>query len=232
MEIVDVVRSVMDAVFPGRCLLCGTWLLGTGKPGAPVCGACMSRLKPLGGRRCKTCGIPLMVETDTCTRCRSAAFAFDRNVSLFAYTGGIRDLIREYKFSDRRRLARVFAGLIAPAMRAEYPRTVVVPVPPRPGAGRMDHLGAIARLLRRDHGFNVMDVLVRSGGASQKTLDLEERRRNLLGKIHARTGRPFPRSVVLLDDIFTTGATVDDCSKALRDAGSADVGVFTLAMEE
>jgi predicted amidophosphoribosyltransferase len=160
------------------------------------------------------------------------SFAFARNHSVFAYAAEIKDLVRSYKFSGRVRLSRLFAQFLAEAIRNEFPTASVVPVPPRPGGSSLDPVGRMARMLRKEHGIPVLSPLVRTGGVSQKTLDLEERRKNLLGKIRVKPGFEAPQRTVLLDDIFTTGATADACARALCAAGCREVGVVTLAIEE
>jgi ComF family protein len=225
------IRRAADVVFPGRCLVCGEWLYFQDEPGSPVCGGCRARLNPLSGARCAVCGIPLLSEDGICTRCRGTEYSFNRNLSVFAYAGEIKDLVHAYKFGKRSRLAGFFADFIAVVLEREFPGLPLVPAPPRPGGVRRDHVDGIADALARKHGAAVLRLLERTGGASQKTLDLEERRKNLQGRIRARRGAATPEKVILLDDIFTTGATADACAAALREAGCREVGVVTLAIE-
>ncbi len=231
-RLAELPRLMLDVVFPGRCLLCGGQLLFSSKPGAPVCSQCLSRLRPPEGPRCRVCSVPLVSEQGICTRCRDASFSFTRNHSVFAYAAGIKELIRSYKFSHRYRLSRLFAGFLAAAAEREFPGRAIVPAPPRPGGGAVDHVGRIARILGREYGFPVLGLLQRGAGLPQKTLDLEERRRNLMGKIRFASSAIAPQSAVLLDDIFTTGATADACATALKAGGCREVDVLTLALEE
>jgi predicted amidophosphoribosyltransferase len=97
----------------------------------------------------------------------------------------------------------------------------------------------MARCLEKSHGIRVLRILQRTGGKPQKSLDLAQRRENLLGRIRlARAGRRGtvpaipPPEAVLLDDIFTTGATADACARALLDGGCRKVSVITLAIEQ
>lgn len=225
-------RLIADILFPGRCLLCGSWLLFAGEPGSCVCAGCVTRLVPLGGRRCGICSIPLVSEIGICTRCRGTSYSFARNHSVFAYAAHIKELVRAYKFSGRTRLSRLFAKILAEAVALQFPGVPIVPVPARPGGNGPDHVGRIAGVLSRDHGFEIRRLLARAPGVSQKILDLEERRKNLLGKIRLRPGFAVPERVILLDDIFTTGATADACASVLREGGCKEVGVITLAIEE
>ena len=226
----------MEALFPGRCLHCGGWLLLVSASRVPLCDDCRQLLRPLHDPRCRRCGIELISEQGTCLRCRTTKYGFDSNVSLFPYSGLPKCLLGALKFGRRRRVAPLFAALLAETL-PEYGRErfVVVPAPPRRGQAAPDAVELVARALERRHGFTVLHLLQRSGHVQQKSLDFERRRKNLDGKIRVLQDAckgVFPREVVLLDDVFTTGATLDACSRALRDAGCTSVKAATLVMEE
>jgi predicted amidophosphoribosyltransferase len=176
----------------------------------------------------------LLSEKGTCTRCREAGYAFESNIALFPYSGAPRELIVKLKFADRRRLAALFAHFASAALEGELASCPVVPVPCRPGRSTPDAVELVARLLQKDHGKTVRRLLERTGGAQQKSLDFEQRRRNLSGMIRIATGgrAEIPPRVVLLDDVFTTGATLDACARSLRDGGCQSVRGLTLAIEE
>lgn len=224
-------RFLLDLLFPGRCLLCGEWLLLASTAGALVCDECIARLRPLGGVRCRVCSTPLVSEDGICTRCRQTAYAFDSNFSIFAYETEVRRLIACYKFDGRSRLADLFAGFLAPSLRESFAGMPVIPVPPRPHAGGIDHVERIARAIERSRLAQVLRPLERTGGASQKSLDFEQRRGNLQGKIRKSPGARVPERAVVLDDVFTTGATADACARVLLDAGCRSVSVLTLALD-
>jgi ComF family protein len=175
--------------------------------------------------------MPLVSEKETCMRCRETSFSFDRCLSLFAFEGKIRDLIHLYKFSGRTRLSGVFAGLISSAAADLFKDVVLVPVPPRPGRRRHDHIGRIAAVLHSRHGVSVCRALERGRGPAQKSLDFEERRRNLVGAFRMRPGARAPANTLLLDDVFTTGATLDACAGVLREGGAGRVSAIAIAID-
>ena len=131
-------------------------------------------------------------------------------------------------------MSRLFAELLSEPLGRLHAGWPLVPVP---GRKKLDAVELIARSLQARHGVRVVRLLERKGGRQQKTLDLEERRRNLSGRIvlsalARNAAQPFPGEVVLLDDIFTTGATADACAKVLMAGGCRRVSVMTVAMEE
>jgi predicted amidophosphoribosyltransferase len=168
-------------------------------------------------------------------RCREAEYAFESNVALFPYSGGAKDLMRTFKFEDRSRLAGFFADHAAAALGIAGEGLPVVPVPSRPGRRTPDPVERVAACLERRHGIAVRRLLVRTGGFQQKSLDLPRRRENLRGRIHlggVNGTVELPAHVILLDDIFTTGATIDACARVLLDAGCKRVDAITFAIEE
>ena len=147
--------AFLDALFPGRCLLCGEWLLPgndrvrAGTPAVapgdiPLCSTCAASLAPLrieakdadARGLCSRCGTRLVSEHLTCLRCRDADFRFASNVALFAYAGSARELIGRLKFEGRSRVAPFFAARAYDELREWGDPLPIVPVPPRPGPFR------------------------------------------------------------------------------------------------
>jgi ComF family protein len=150
---------------------------------------------------------------------------------VFAYRDAARDLVIALKAGGRRRLVRLFAPALAAVLAERLPGIPVVPVPPRPGRGGPDAVELLARELSRRHHVRVLRLLRRAGGEAQKTLSYEQRRRNLAGRISVRPRAHPEGALVVLDDVFTTGATVDACARALLAAGAARVDALTLAVD-
>ena len=224
---------VLELLFPGRCLLCGEELAFRARDGEPLCLACRERLVPLAaGRRCAICSLPLISEKRLCTRCRKREYEFQSNLSLFEYRDEIRELLYQYKFRNRRRLAGVLAGFYAEALQAGFPGAVLIPAPANPQAVRRrgwDPVERVCRILERRHGFPACRALARRAGPPQKLLGYEERLWNLRGTMRLR--RQPPAEPVLLDDVFTTGATVSECARLLHLGGASQVRVLTLAID-
>jgi ComF family protein len=223
---------ILEAVFPGRCLLCARWLTGREPGGVPLCDPCRAGLEPPDGDRCSRCGMPLVSEQVLCMRCRAADYCFDSSIALFVHAGQAKELLRALKFGSRGRLAVFFAERAAAVLREAGRLLPVVPVPPRPGRRGPDTAELVARRLERGHGMDVRRILRRAAGVQQKSLSFQERKENLSGKIRMARAAAVPPAVVVLDDVFTTGATLDACARVLRGAGCARVYGLTLVIEE
>ncbi len=173
-----------------------------------------------------------------CAECRLRdPPSFDGAIALFRYGGLARGLLRSYKFGSARTAAPFVARLFAEGLSllgetyglgsGTFP--ALVPVPPRAGKLKekgWDQMDAIARLLSRNHGCAVARCLRRLPSRSQKSLDRAGRLENMRS-VMVCAGKP-PESAVLIDDVVTTGATLDACARALK--GSGCVSVWALAL--
>lgn len=184
------------------------------------------------------CSLPLISELGCCTRCSANPFAFVSSFSVYEYRGAIRQIISQFKFSNHRSLALLIARLLWPELERRYSGPVLVPVPGSRRAVRRrgwDPMPEVARALHRVRGMKVLFLLRRRSGGPQKGLHYRERMENIRGTIQLRRSAAkkggVPERVVLLDDIFTSGATADECTRVLRLAGVEEVNVLTLAIE-
>ena len=228
-------RTLLEALFPGRCLLCGAWLLFESDHRVPLCAKCREMVTPQAGSCCARCGMRLVAEQGTCIRCRNTDYFFESNIALFPYTGAARILMQSLKFGARQRLAPWFANHAWMALKESDRLLTLVPVPSRRITGGGGIVAQVTRCLQRSHAMTVRQLLERRGGAPQKSLNYVQRQENLKERIHlaaGRAARSLPAEVVLVDDVFTTGATLDACARVLRSAGCTRVFSITLAIEE
>ena len=228
-------NTLLEIFFPGKCLLCGEMLLGRSQSLKPVCLSCLQGLIPITGRRCRVCSRALISEKDICTACRQREYNFDTNYSIFEYSGVIKELIYQYKFRRRKRVALIFTGFLAEALQRLYPQLIVIPVPPRKqpwGQRDWEHIDLIARYLEGFSGIRVARILKRSGKKAQKSMDYRQRAENIQNTISLKGDMPNTYgNLVLLDDIFTTGATGNECARILVQAGCRSVNLVTLALD-
>ena len=219
-----------ERLFPSGCACCKSALLLAEEAWYGLCGPCRERLEAIRagqGKRCAICGRPLVSETETCMDCRrSPPSAFDRALAVFPYHGDCQKTLAAYKFGGVRSLGRFFADTLLAAREVLSERSVVwVPVPPRPGKLRKsgwDQVEFLARILEARR-LPVSRCLRRLRSERQKALGREGRLENLQGKILLKTGKRPPETALVFDDVFTTGATLNACARALKDSGAQTV---------
>ena len=221
--------ALVDVLFPRRCEGCGhgAW------PFCPACWAAVALLVPPG---CARCGRPLPGNVSSCPDCPPPPLAWTR--AAFLYEGPVRRSLMRLKFGGSRSSAAAFAPWMAWALARSPPcgmptsEPVVltwVPLGRRRRRTRgYDQAEALARVVGRITRWPVQPLLARSFQSSpQARRTGRDRRLALRGAFHA-TGQA-PGTVVLVDDVLTTGATAADCARALREAGAGHVGLLCAA---
>ena len=218
-------RLLLDILLPPRCALC---------PSAeePVCGPCLARLPYLTGPACARCGRPTAMPVADCRECSGRRLAFRSAGAAVAYEGGGRELVRHLKSGRRRALALPAGAVVAALLRADGCEAVCwVPGDWWRTVRRGCHPAElVAREAARRWGLPAVDLLEPARlRRPQRGLDPAARRRNVRGAFRVRRAATVPTAVALVDDVYTTGATLDACARALRDGGAEVVDGFTLA---
>jgi predicted amidophosphoribosyltransferase len=181
--------------------------------------------------RCAFCGAPTAWPVERCRECAGRRLAFASARAAIAYTGPARALVRAWKERGVRRAASLAAELVAAHVepRAADVITYIPPDPDRQLRRAIHPAEALARELAAAWDVPSAPLLARSRAASRQTgLHLAERRRNVRGLFAARTDA-VAATVLLVDDVYTTGATASAAAGALRAAGATTVHVVTLA---
>ncbi len=229
--------AFVDLFFPPVCPFC-TSDVSHGEDG--LCRGCSGRLglHLIRGPLCRVCGVPLRGAgggQSACGACikRKPRYAMAR--SLYVFEGGAREAVHSLKFRWRTMLGPVLGkALAALAADMNFSPELVLPVPLHRRKIRQRGFNqsvVLARHMARSLGLKAdVTSLARSRHtASQVGLNTRERRRNVAGAFVLRRAKRFSgRRVILVDDVLTTGATVDECSRVLKEAG-AEVAVVTLA---
>jgi ComF family protein len=234
----EAVDALASLVFPAPCRICGA-ILDTASR-IPICEACRDSLRPLSGPHCEICGRPFVSPRagPKCHACRRDVYGFDVARSYGAYDEGMVRAILLLKYEGVRPLGRWFAARLAGIVAGqseEFAADVVVPVPLHPARLRergYNQAELIARPLARRLGLPLRSyLLVRTKPRPEKLrLTRHERWETVRGAYALRQGAQVDNlRVLLVDDVMTTGATLDACSRALRKAGASRVACLTVA---
>jgi competence protein ComFC len=235
--------GALDLLFPAVCHACGTGIAGD----RSLCEVCEGAIPPLESPFCLRCAEPFdgLIETDfECPNCRNLDFAFEFARPAIANHPVVLDMIHQLKYQRRIYLAPEL-GRLATRPFGEDPRLLealdgkwpLIPVPLHRRRKLWRHFNQaeeIALPMSRLTGLPLLKGLVRRRGTdSQTRLSRAQRLQNLRGAFDiSRAGRAFfkdrPAGALLVDDVFTTGATTGECARILRREGVQKVVVVTV----
>lgn len=223
--------QIPHLLLPPVCLICGDHA----QAGLDCCAGCEQELA-VNAPGCRQCALPLSTPVAHCGRCSRRPPAFERSFAAFHYDSVVESLIHRFKFRRHLAAGKALASLAARRFAAvSVPRPqALVPVPlhwrRRLGRGFNQ-----SELLARDlssalGGIPVSDVLVRRRATpAQLGLPAAHRRGNVRGAFSVRLPGCTPEHLALVDDVMTTGATLEACALVLRRAGVARVDVWVIA---
>lgn len=225
-----------------NCAVCGRTVFIK-----PVCSHCMkvhfSVERLMQAERCECCGKELIGGKGKCTKCREKPVLMStaKVVPLFSYRLWNKEIMFRWKMQGERSFSPLFASLMAQSLE-KMGETVIVPVPPRKGKIRKngwDQIDELCTFLTKRYGFKVLKILERNTSEQQKKLSRTERLEHIKTayslcrpEVFKKALKPFsgclPESVCLIDDVCTTGSTIESCAAILKEVGIRKVSVLTL----
>jgi ComF family protein len=230
--------GLLDFLFPPLCLQCREHV---GEAGG-LCARCWSAICFIEGPSCATCGLPFdmpVIEETKCAACHADPPGFDKARAIMRYDEASKGAILAFKHADRLDLAPSFTRWLkrtGGALLVEC--DLIVPVPlhrMRLWSRRYNQSAELARKLSRScqkvYAPEVL-VRVRRTPSQGEMPSAGARRRNVAGAFKVRPGmknRVDGRAILLVDDVLTTGATVDSCARVLKRSGARAVFVLALA---
>jgi competence protein ComFC len=223
-------RAALDLIFPQKCLGCGN-------EGELICCACQKGLARIHSPICPNCGKP-QASGILCPNCINHHSFIDSVRAPFKFEGLIREAIHQYKYQNLRSLSEIFNLFLKNYwIENSFPVDLVIPVPLH--AKRLKERGYNQSYLLAAAFGKVFHLPVLSDELTRikyfmpqaQTTSVEERRKNLNKAFTCRDDRVKEKLVLLMDDVCTSGSTLDSCAEALKSAGAKTVRGLVLARE-
>ena len=237
MNLSAIKEAILDILYPQDilCILCQKRHGDIDDKG--LCPDCRESLPYVTQPVCQKCGRTITEETGFCLECVYNQYHFRQAVSVFDYTPEIQHLIHRFKYRGVSYLSHVLGYWMAETykQRCRWEIDLIVPVPLHPRRERERGFNQSA-LLAGEIGKNIGVKVVRGAlirrkyTPAQVGLNKLQRRQNLWDAFEVKeSDKVKDRNILLVDDVFTTGSTVDECSRVLMEAGAKQVYVLTLA---
>lgn len=227
--------GILDLLYPARCPVCHGVIRGKGN----LCSGCEKKLPYIKEPICKKCGKELeKQEAEYCRDCQRFSHRFDRGAAVFAYNDVMRRSIAMFKYHNRREYAKFYAKEMAQHCRRFLNRCepeVIIPIP-------------IHKKKMRQRGFNQAELVAKELGkilkipvdttylirtentTPQKELTRQQRKANLKRAFTVKETERVYHRILLIDDIYTTGATMDAVSELLRANGAGNLFFLTICV--
>lgn len=235
--LISITKGLLNLAYPQHCALCL-------KPLEParttcVCESCFSQIKRNPEPHCPLCGRPIEdAKSSCCPECKKTTFCFERAYSACLYEGVLRDLIHLFKYKGRLSLAQPLSGLMAdyvrdnPCILKDIDGITFVPIhSSRMRQREFNQSRTLAMKLSEKFGLPLYDYLYKSTRTrSQNELSRNERFTNVRDSFSLRSYAEIAgQSFLLIDDVMTTGATLNECARILLRSGARRVRCLTLA---
>ena len=225
-------RWLLDFALPARCAGCGTIV----DVAHSFCGECWKQIEFLGDSGCASCGLPLQAtDAEQCVVCLARPPRIQRTRSAVAYDEVSRSIAIRLKYGRKVALAQTMARYMAPLIGTRDEQLLLVPVPlhrTRLWQRGFNQSALVAREIGRATGFRSEPRLLRRIKRTPplKGMSLLQRRRIVAGAFEVDPAADLQgRTVVLVDDVLTTGSTANACARALKRAGAARVELVSWA---
>lgn len=227
-------KLFLDMLYPRRCPVCHDI---TVPGGSRICNVCREKLKPITGPRCFRCSKPLKrEEQEYCKDCRKTRL-FDQGIGIFPYGSVLQESLFKLKYGKRQEYGS-FYGQIAAVYSREIIRNwgveIIIPIPlhrkrmEKRGYNQAELIaGALGKTLCIPVDSRLMKRKVNT--RPQKELDYRERKQNMKNAFFLK-GENRYRRILLVDDIYTTGSTIEAAAELLKRNGAENVFFLTIAM--
>lgn len=236
---IKLINVIVDIIFPKRCPVCGD--IVAPKSGY-ICNECHNKLQVVKEPRCKKCSKPIeSEEAELCYDCSTKHFEYTNGYAMWIYDGIMKKSISDFKYKGRREYAAYYSDELI----RYYGRTIkeinpdaLIPIPlfrEKQVQRGFNQAEVLAKAIGKRLDIPVINILIRDKKTlPQKELNDKERFNNLLKafKLSEKNHWDFNqiKRVILVDDIYTTGSTIEACSRVLKQAGAQEVYFLSLCI--
>jgi ComF family protein len=229
-----VFKELLEFILPEKntCLVCGRkekyikedW----------ICISCEAELKTIKGILCKKCSKPMDNDSEICNECIHVPKFFDRAVAPFSYEGKIKMLIRDFKYNNKSYLYKLFGNKMCVFLneieKNKFDAVIPVPIHKSKLSTRgYNQSELLASYIASNFGLPMVKLIIRNKITKpQNKLSNSERMDNVKGAFKISNIELKLKNILLVDDIYTTGATLNECSKLLKNKGAEKIVCLTI----
>lgn len=230
-----IIKRFLELLYPKdiSCIFCYNDVFDNDKH--LTCSDCCKSLPFITGKICNRCGTVLTSMANYCDRCQTTSHKFIKARAVFCYKNQVVKVIRNLKFHNAKYVAKPLARYMADLYKKEFDCDIIVPVPmfaenyKKRGYNQAEllakYLGEFVNVQ-----VNTTDLIKIVKTKSQVNLDYKQRQENLKDAFKVTNKNAFKnKKVLIVDDLFTTGATIDNCAEALLKVGATKIYAITVA---
>lgn len=228
-----IIKRILKLIYPETCVFCGK-VCKTG-----ICNTCVEQITYVEEPCCKRCGKPVRYEEqEYCHDCEGHTFAYEQGKSVWLHKGLVKQSIYRFKYHNKRVYASVYARemlrLYEEQIKSWKPQ-VLIPVPlhwRRRQQRGYNQAMILAREVSKRTGIPFSEKIVRRRRCTspQKRLNKKQRSRNLQDAFEVTEHLGKIKSVLIIDDIYTTGSTIDSIARKLKEKGVQKVWFLTISI--
>jgi competence protein ComFC len=213
-----------DIIIPPICAVCGKISFGS------LCGECMSEIKEIKNKICRYCGRPLSLDDSSgrrCSYCRDKNYKFYRHRSFAVYKGKIKKIIAKYKYSRINALKGIIIAFLAKTYTENYKYERIDYIDTVPG----EHMEVLCRGLSKSIRIPFAGNILRVREVlKQQGLDSVQRKSNIKGAFKVKNCLfAWRKNMMLVDDVWTTGSTLNEIAGVLKKSGADKIYLLTFA---
>lgn len=229
-----ILHHFLNLLYPRHCPVCHKILKDQKRL---ICPACAGKLQAIRSPYCLKCGRPVKEEEECCADCRKRSHVFTEGRGIFLYDEKMKESLMRYKYHGHREYGDFYAAAMCRYARKDILRwapDVIVPIPLHRKKQRQRGFNQAEYLAERISTFYGIPAACRllkktKATRSQKKLSASERRSNLKGAFYAE-GELHGKTVLLIDDVYTTGSTMDAAAECLREKGAGKIYFLTVCI--